>query len=222
VTAASDRRAAVASADGDDDVPAPVVRVPAEQLETLLATGRRQGSLRSSEIVSMLNTVEPHHDTIVAVVERVRDAGIDYIDDAPSLDEAEIEFREVVAEVEAAAGSTPPPAEPEAAAHPAPAPVAMRSAPRARPSGAALYDHDRGGSTDFVRMYMREIGKVPLLTAEEEVALAERIQAGLAARARQAELEEAGAWGASSSRSRSATAAGRWRSSTSSRRATSG
>jgi RNA polymerase primary sigma factor len=42
-------------------------------------------------------------------------------------------------------------------------------------------------------MYMREIGKVPLLTAEQEVSLAERIQSGLRAQERLAELfEEAG------------------------------
>ncbi len=42
-------------------------------------------------------------------------------------------------------------------------------------------------------MYMREIGKVPLLTAEQEVSLAERIQSGLRAKERLAELyEEAG------------------------------
>jgi RNA polymerase primary sigma factor len=50
-----------------------------------------------------------------------------------------------------------------------------------------------GISTDLVRAYLKEIGKVPLLTAEQEVELAQRIEAGLfaAEKVRQAEEGEA-------------------------------
>ncbi len=50
-----------------------------------------------------------------------------------------------------------------------------------------------GISTDLVRAYLKEIGKVPLLTAEMEVDLAQRIEAGLfaAEKIRQAESGEA-------------------------------
>src|SRR6266571_6272480 len=43
----------------------------------------------------------------------------------------------------------------------------------------------RSGTSDLVRIYLREIGKVPLLTAHDEVELAKAIEAGLFARAMQ-------------------------------------
>ena len=51
----------------------------------------------------------------------------------------------------------------------------------ARPRGPRASTHTEGGSFDPVRMYLKEIGKVPLLTAEQEVTLAKRIEAGLLA-----------------------------------------
>jgi RNA polymerase primary sigma factor len=48
-------------------------------------------------------------------------------------------------------------------------------------SSSARVAHTEGGSFDPVRMYLKEIGKVPLLTAEQEVTLAKRIEAGLQA-----------------------------------------
>ncbi|MER3452426.1 MAG: RNA polymerase sigma factor RpoD, partial [Acidimicrobiia bacterium] len=47
-------------------------------------------------------------------------------------------------------------------------------------------------TADPVRLYLKEIGKVPLLSAEEEVALAMRMEAGLQAARRLAELEATG------------------------------
>ncbi|MEI2639776.1 MAG: RNA polymerase sigma factor RpoD [Microthrixaceae bacterium] len=48
------------------------------------------------------------------------------------------------------------------------------------------------GSADPVRMYLREIGQVPLLTSAEEVSLAKRIEAGIHAEERLAELSALG------------------------------
>ena len=65
-------------------------------------------------------------------------------------------------------------------------PARMAAAAMARASGSA----------DPVKMYLKEIGKVPLLSAEEEVALAKRIEAGSAAAAESAELLNSGQWAA--------------------------
>jgi RNA polymerase primary sigma factor len=50
-----------------------------------------------------------------------------------------------------------------------------------------------GGTSDPVRMYLREIGKVPLLTAAEEVELAKRIEAGVKAETVLADAAASGA-----------------------------
>jgi len=55
----------------------------------------------------------------------------------------------------------------------------------ARPERVADLRPERSGeSFDPVRMYLKEIGKVPLLTAEQEVTLAQRLEAGVLAAAR--------------------------------------
>ncbi|WP_051681729.1 sigma-70 family RNA polymerase sigma factor [Cellulomonas sp. HZM] len=82
--------------------------------------------------------------------------------------------------------SPPPPTAPQT-----PAPQA--TVPRPPPSEPSPTDADDeplpvlttpGPTTDPVKDYLRAIGKVPLLTAAQEVALAKRIEAGLFARER--------------------------------------
>ncbi len=63
-------------------------------------------------------------------------------------------------------------------------PARMAAAAMARASGSA----------DPVRMYLKEIGKVPLLTADEEVSLAKRIEVGACAAEEIARLNGEGQW----------------------------
>ncbi len=55
-----------------------------------------------------------------------------------------------------------------------------------RPGGGEPPAHEEaaGPSADLFRQYLREIGRIPLLTAEEEVELARRVEAGLFAEER--------------------------------------
>ncbi len=141
--------------------------VPTEQWITLLAKGKLAGKLSADDLMDVLNPLELTPELIEAVVARVRSEGIAYEDDD---DEGGVE--EVVVVAADPAGDAP-------ARRPA-------RAPRAPARARAVPEEERGfGSTaDSVRMYLREIGKVALLTAEEEVSLARRIQDGLQAKER--------------------------------------
>src|SRR5699024_5822262 len=66
---------------------------------------------------------------------------------------------------------------------------------RTRINAAQATERGGGGTSDPVRMYLREIGRVPLLVAAEEVSLAKRIEAGVEASVQLAELDAAGALG---------------------------
>lgn len=66
----------------------------------------------------------------------------------------------------------PPPDVVETAEAPEPEPVEPPEPTRAKPDTS-------GPSSDLFRQYLREIGRIPLLTAAEEVDLARRVEAGL-------------------------------------------
>ncbi|MET9829420.1 RNA polymerase sigma factor [Streptomyces sp. NPDC006385] len=78
-----------------------------------------------------------------------------------------------------------PESEPEAPPEPAEPPADALDAPdAAEPVEAPLPTRGRtadtsGPSSDLFRQYLREIGRIPLLTAAEEVELARRVEAGL-------------------------------------------
>jgi RNA polymerase primary sigma factor len=80
-------------------------------------------------------------------------------------------------------------AAPEAEPEEAPAPVAEKKGPTSEDESFVIGDDDEdapaqqiaaaGATADPVKDYLKQIGKVPLLNAEQEVELAKRIEAGL-------------------------------------------
>jgi len=124
---------------------------PQSDLKKLVLKGKSQGFLTYAEINDHLP--ENMHDTdqIEVVVNMINDMGIEVVDKAPDTDN--IELKRDNPEDEEVAEEV----------------------------GAVLktaVESEFGRTTDPVRMYMREMGTVELLTREDEIALAKRIEAG--------------------------------------------
>ena len=153
--------------------------VSAEDFTRLVEKGKRHGSLTPDEVMRVLERVELSHELIDSIRGRLAAEGIrfDEVSDVV-VDEDD----EAIAGAVAAANCRP--AAPRPAPRPVAAPVADTDAMRGRDERAS------GPSSDPVRMYLKEIGKVPLLNGAEEVRLAKRIEAGLAAVHRIVQLED--------------------------------
>ncbi len=156
--------------------------LPEGGLSRLMERGRSRGVLTQDDLMSVLEAVELSAPLIDALVSRVKAEGIRYVDDHDDHGAENavggIGGTGVAAAPKAGEQLTSPPArrlaqvpEPDRG----PAPVDMSA--------------DAGAAIDPVRTYLREIGKVPLLTAELEVVLARRIEKGIAASERITELE---------------------------------
>jgi len=175
--------------------------VPSEPFEDLLVRGRARGTLTVDEVMTALRNVDLSLEMIESIRRRLAAEGIE-------LDESIEDIDEVLPAVPGPAGlgtgasheTTTGPAAAGTIGTPRPAARASRPAadtPSTRPSdragdGGAMggrADSARGGSSDPVRTYLKEIGKVNLLTGPQEVALAQRIEAGLQAVAGIAALE---------------------------------
>ena len=163
----------------------------AADFEDLLRLGRANGGLTQDDVVSVLRRVELSADLITGVVERIREAGIEFAYDTGET---------TIVPASPTAGPVNPgtmhlvPVSPEA-----PPVRAAKKAPARKPrassgSSAGFSDGDsfRGSAADPVHMYLKEIGKVKLLDAALEVELAERILAGTEAAMRLAEDEITG------------------------------
>ena len=162
--------------------------VPEDDFLKLLAAGKERGFVTLDDVMIVLKSVELTHELIDAVKTRLREEGIAFDDE----EEEEEDEDDEVAELGVA--PAPPTTEPEVDAESnAPMQTVARPARAARPSALERLDEAsaamRAGA-DPVRMYLKEIGKVPLLVAEQEVSLARRIEAGLEAAERLVQLED--------------------------------
>ena len=123
---------------------------PQSQLKLLLAKGKEQGYLTYAEVNDHLPADMVDADQIEDIVQMINDMGIRVYEQAPDADE-----------IMMTEDSTDDDAAEEAAA------------------ALATVEAELGRTTDPVRMYMREMGTVELLTREGEIVIAKRIEEGI-------------------------------------------
>ncbi len=121
------------------------------QLKSLIAKGKEQGFLTYHEVNDHLpdDIVEP--EQIENIINMINDMGIAVHEFAPDADSLLITD----------------------------APIADEDAAEEAAAALANVDSEFGRTTDPVRMYMREMGSVDLLTREGEIKIAKRIEEGL-------------------------------------------
>jgi RNA polymerase primary sigma factor len=123
------------------------------RLKTLIVLGKERGFLTYAEINDHLPDDLVDADQIEGVISMIGDMGIQVYDEAPDADTL------LMADTTPTAPTEDVEEEAEAA--------------------ASTLDSEFGRTTDPVRMYMREMGSVELLTREGEIEIAKRIEEGL-------------------------------------------
>ncbi|WP_202983558.1 RNA polymerase sigma factor RpoD [Ferrimonas lipolytica] len=125
-------------------------QTPQSQLKLLVAKGKEQGYLTYAEVNDHLPADMVDSDQIEDIIQMINDMGIQVFESAPDKDE--LMMSEDNTDEDAA----------EAAA-----------------AALASVEGELGRTTDPVRMYMREMGTVELLTREGEIVIAKRIEDGI-------------------------------------------
>src|SRR5690606_35186407 len=122
------------------------------QLKQLIALGKDQGYLTYAEVNDHLPDSITDTDQVEDIIQMINDMGIPVVEKASDADQLMMDEN---------ADSTDEVAAEEAAAV------------------LASVESEPGRTTDPVRMYMREMGTVELLTREGEIEIAKRIEEGI-------------------------------------------
>ena len=151
-------------------------------VEGLLALVKERGFVTTGEIFAAFPGLEPETAELAAIYSGISAQGVQVVDEIAEELEREDQRRGAPeARPPHRARSSESGRSSGVVTRPGAAPAAKEPVSRLGKLGEPAARHERGeiGSFDPVRMYLKEIGKVPLLTAEQEVTLAQRIEAGL-------------------------------------------
>ena len=125
------------------------------EVESIIRAAKAEGSITAADLAEKLSTLDLTPDETDQVYQRLVGLGVEVVEDEAITEEAEAEDEEV-----------------------AEAPDVDEDRVRARREADEAL---KAPTNDPVRMYLKEIGRVALLTAQQEVELAQRIESGLMA-----------------------------------------
>jgi RNA polymerase primary sigma factor len=180
-------------ADKAEPAPKRTPELALPEVATLLKIGKSKGSLTDDEISGALGDIDLTPEQVSNIyghfarnkIEVLDDAGAAEIgpDDADMIIEADEVSAVLTGELSVAAVVDDPvevevpPEDADVIDIPVPKPPKGKKKPRRKND----HHHLQPLTSDPVRMYLKEIGKVPLLNAAQEVDLAKKIEAGLEA-----------------------------------------
>jgi RNA polymerase primary sigma factor len=173
-----DADASLATPPGDA-APSETAHTSTEDIQSLIARVRDRGFVTTGEIFAALPDLEPETSELAAIYATMEATGIQVVDEiADELAREDQRRAGGGSPSTRIAGSGQGAAERSESQTPATGSPSVLS-PLAPTRPRSTRTTGETSSFDPVRMYLKEIGKVPLLTAAQEVSLAKRIEAGL-------------------------------------------